>query len=286
VKVGYQGERGAFSEEAVRTLFPGSVPVPYRTLRSIFDDVGGGRVSYGVVPLENSQAGSITETYDLLWKGRVSIVGEAVVRVDHALLALPGVRLEDVRVVASHPQALAQCEEFLARLHAEIVSVYDTAGAAKRIAEERRAGEAAVASPRAAGMYGLAVLARGIQTYPDNRTRFAAISADPAPLGPADKTSMLFGTRNEPGALHRAIGTLAGRGLNLSKIESRPVGAEPWQYHFYLDVDAGLHEPALAAALEELQTAATFVRVLGSYPRWPEHPIPEASDRSRLPPES
>jgi prephenate dehydratase len=258
VRVGYQGEPGAFSEDAVRILFPGSLPAPYRTLRPIFDDVGHGRLRYAVVPLENSQAGSISETYDLLSRGGVSIVGEAIVHVDHALLALPGVELADVRVVASHPQALAQCEEFLADLDAEIVSVYDTAGAAKRIAEERRAGEAAVASPRAARMYGLVVLARGIQTYRDNLTRFAAISADPTPLGPADKTSILFGTRN---------GALAGRGLNLSKIESRPVGAEPWQYHFYLDVDAGLHDQALAAALEDMEKAATFVRVLGSYQR-------------------
>lgn len=268
MRVGYQGEPGAFSEEAARVLFPDAVPIPHRTFRSIFEDVGGGSLRYGVVPLENSQAGSISETYDLLRNDRVSIVGEAVVRVDHALLALPGVGLGGIRVVASHPQALAQCEDFLAALPVEIISVYDTAGAAKRIAEERRADEAAVASPRAAEMYGLAVLAHGIQTYQDNRTRFAAISADPTPLGPADKTTILFGTPNEPAALHRAIGTLASRGLNLSKIESRPVGGEPWHYHFYVDVDAGLGEPALAAALEDMNAAATFVRVLGSYPRW------------------
>jgi prephenate dehydratase len=275
VRVGYQGEPGAFSEEAVWGVFPGAIPVPHRGLRSIFDDVAAGSIRYGVVPVENSQAGSINETFDLLWEGRVSIVGEVVVHVDHALLALPGSRLADIRLVSSHPQALAQCEEFLGTLDLEIVPVYDTAGAAKRIAEEHVLGEAAVASPRAAELYGLDVLARHIQTHRENRTRFAAICANPTPLGPADKTSILFGVRNEPGALYRALGVLAARELNLSKIESRPLGSEPWQYRFYLDVDAGMHEPELREALEDMHQAVTFIRVLGSYPRWPEDPAHE-----------
>jgi prephenate dehydratase len=268
VRVGYQGEPGAFSEEAVRTLFPRSMPVPYRAFRPVFDDVSAGRLRYGVVPLENSQAGSINETYDLLGRGGVWMVGEVVVAVDHALLALPGTRLEDLRQVSSHPQALAQCQEFLSTLDAEIVAVYDTAGAAKRIAEGSREGEGAVASPRAAEMYGLEVLAERIQTNPDNRTRFAAISADHTPLGPEDRTSILLGVKNEPGALYRSLGHFASRGLNLSKLESRPFGPEPWQYRFYVDVDAGVAAPALAKAIEALQDDVTFLHVLGSYPRW------------------
>jgi prephenate dehydratase len=267
-RVGYQGEPGAFSEEAVQALFPGSVPVPHRGLRTIFDDVRSGELRYGVVPLENSQAGSITETYELLREGSVSIVGEVVVAVDHALLALPGTRVDEIRLVSSHPQALAQCHEFLARLDAEVVAVYDTAGAAKRIAEERRAGEAAVAAPRAGEMYGLELLASGIQTSPDNQTRFVAISVDATPLAPEDKTSILFGVSNQPGSLYRALGHLASRNLNLSKLESRPLGREPWEYQFYADVDAGLRTAPFAEALEALKADVTFLQVLGSYPRW------------------
>lgn len=266
--VGYQGEPGAFSEEAVQVLFGEARAEPRRTLRAVFEEVEGKRLDYGVVPLENSQAGSINETYDLLASGSVSIVGEAVVRVDHALVALPGTRLEELRRVSSHPQALAQCEEFLSSLAVELVPVYDTAGAAKRIAEQGLREEAAVASARAARLYGLAVLAQRIQTYPDNRTRFAAISLDPAPLGPPDRTSVLFAVRNEPGALYRSLRPFAERRLNLSKLESRPLGSEPWQYRFYLDVDAGRGDPALEEALGELERETTWLKVLGSYARW------------------
>lgn len=269
-RVAYQGERGAFSEQAVETLFPKAEAVPVRTLRGVFEEVEEGRLEHGVVPLENSLAGSINETYDLLSKGRAFVVGEVVVAVDHALLALPGTRLEDVKRVASHPQALAQCDEFLATLDAEAVPVYDTAGAAKRIAEEKRAGEAAIASEHAAGIYGLDVLARRIQTSSMNQTRFAAVSRDRQPLSTPDKTSLLLEIRHEPGALYRCLRPFAERGLNLSKLESRPIGDRPWEYWFYLDVQAGIEDPALTEALAELEREAGRVQVVGSYARWPE----------------
>lgn len=276
-RVGYQGEPGAYSEEAVLALFPDATPVPNRDLRLIFEAVRSGELGFGVVPLENSQAGSINETYDLLAGSGVSIVGEAQVTVDHALMALPGTRLESIRLVRSHPQALAQCGEFLVSLGVELVPEYDTAGAGKRIAEERRVGEAAIASPRAARLYGLEVLADRIQSYPDNRTRFAAISADPTPLGPAERTSILYQVRNEPGALYRSLGPLAAHGLNMSKLESRPLGDEPWQSRFYLDIDAGTDDPALSSALREMREHVTFLQVLGSYPRWPSGAGPGGS---------
>lgn len=264
----YPGDPGAFAEEAAELLFPDVATTARPALRAVFEEVEAGRAPVGVVPLENSQAGSVVETFDHLAQREVTIVGEVVVRVDHALLALPGTRVEDVKVVASHPQAIAQCQEFLESLGAEIVAVYATSRAASRIVEERRFGEAAVASPRAAALYGLEVLAAGIQTHADNRTRFVAISARSEPVGPPDKTSILFGTTNTPGALHRCLGAFAGRGLNMSKLESRPLGAEPWQYRFYADVDAGLPDPAMAEALRELEAHAEMVRVLGTYPRW------------------
>jgi prephenate dehydratase len=272
VKVGYQGEPGAFSEDAARTLFPDADPVPRRTFRAIFQGLADRSLDHGVVPLENSQAGSINEIYDLLAAGGVTIVGEVVVRVDHALLALPGTRLDQVRRVTSHPQALTQCQEFLDSLDAEVVPVYDTAGAAKRIADERRADEAAVAAERAGAVYGLAVLARRIQTWPQNWTRFAAIAAEASgrgALGVPDKTSLVFGTPDSPGALLAALRPFAERGLNLSKLESRPIAARPWEYMFYLDIEAGLDAPPLREALADLEAGASFVQILGTYPRWP-----------------
>jgi prephenate dehydratase len=254
----------------VETLFPKAEAIPIRTLRQVFEELEGERLNYGLVPLENSLAGSINETYDLLSRGRAFVVGEVVVAVDHALLALFGTRLEDVKRIASHPQALAQCDEFLATLDAEAVPVYDTAGAAKRIAEERRPGEAAIASEHAAGIYGLEVLARRIQTSPINQTRFAAISRERASLAPPDKTSLLLEIRHEPGALYRCLRPFAERELNLSKLESRPIGDRPWEYWFYLDVQAGIEDPALTEALAELDREAGRVQVVGSYARWPD----------------
>jgi prephenate dehydratase len=268
VDVGYQGEPGAYSEEALHALFPDAAPVPHRTVRAVFDSVVAGTVGAGVVPLENSLAGSINEAYDLLARGETHIVGETVLAVDHALLALPGTRLEDIRLVSSHPQALAQCDEYLAELDVELVPVYDTAGAAKRIAGEGYAGEAAVASERAAEMYGLEILARHIQTNEENQTRFAAISLDPAPLGPPDKTSLILVTGNKPGALYHCLASFAERELNLVKLESRPVGHTPWRYRFFLDVEAGPDDPPLVEALEEVEREAAMLQVLGSYPRW------------------
>jgi prephenate dehydratase len=268
VRVGYQGEPGAFSEQALALLFPDAAAVSFRTFRATFEAVSAGDVDYGLVPLENSQAGSINETYDLLARGEVRIVGEVFLQVDHALLAPPGIGLPDVRRVLSHPQALAQSDEYLAGLDAEIVPVYDTAGAAMHVGLERRPGDAAVASRRAAELYGLEILAEAIQTHPDNLTRFAAVAVEDRPLGPPDKTSIVFELANRPGALYRCLGPFATRGLNLSKLESRPVGQTPWQYRFYLDVDAGADQPAVREALAEMRPEIASLHILGSYPRW------------------
>jgi prephenate dehydratase len=273
-RVGYQGEPGAFSEEAVVTLFPDAEPIPHRTFRDVFDGVEHEGLAHGVVPVENSQGGTIAETFDLLMREAVSIVGEVVVRVDQTLLGVPGATLEGVRRVWSHPQALAQCEEFLASLGADVVPMYDTAGAAKRVAEEGRTDQAAVAAERAAAVYGLQTLARRIQTHQDNQTRFAVIArtapdgTPPEPIGPPDKTSIVFGVRHVPGALVRALSTFAFRGLNLAKIESRPLGDRPWEYRFYVDVEAGTDDERLTDALQELEREGRSLTVLGSYPRW------------------
>jgi prephenate dehydratase len=272
IRVGYQGEPGAFSETAVLSLFPSATAVPHHAFRDVFQAVESGAVDYGMMPIENSQAGSINDTYDLLAKGSASIVGEVIVPVHHALLALPGTHVEDIHRVISHPQALAQCQDYLEGLDAEVLAVHDTAGAARLISEEHRVGEAAVAAERAASVYGLEVLAAGIEDDPNNQTRFVAVSTSGEPLREPDKTSLVFEVRSIPGALFRCLGPFAERNLNLSKLESRPLGGRPWEYRFYLDVEVGESDDAFRAALEEFKEFTAALKVLGSYPRWPDQP--------------
>lgn len=268
-RVAFQGEPGAYSEDAVRRFFGGCEVEPLPTVRAVFERAEIGAVDFGVVPLENSQAGSINETYDLLVRHGVKLVGEVVVRVDHALLGVSGSSLSDIKRVLSHPQALAQCEEFLATLEAEVVPYHDTAGAAKHVAEEGEKDQAAVAGRRAAELYGLDVLTEAIQTFPENFTKFGVIGMGPPPAtAHPDKTSIVFAVADVPGALHRCLGGFAEQGINLVKIESRPQGGRPWRYLMYLDFEAGAEEPRAQAALRELSAHTSFVRILGSYPAW------------------
>lgn len=263
--VAYQGEPGAYSEQACRTLLPdhGHLPVP--SIRRVFEAVEVGRVEIGLVPMDNSQAGSINETYDLFLRHGLHLVGEVAVRVDHCLLGLAGVELDELTEVISHPQALAQSDEFLSSLKATVRADYDTAGAAKRIAEEGLRTTAAVASRRAAELYGLEVLAERIQTFAENSTRFGAIARVATPLARPDKTSIVFGVGHVPGCLYRCVGAFAERHLNLQKLESRPKAGRPWEYIFYADVESAADSPTMVDALAELSGHATFTRVLGTY---------------------
>jgi prephenate dehydratase len=269
VRAAYQGEPGAYSEEAVFHLFGEVETVPCATWADVFRAVEADRADRGVVPVENSQAGSINETYDLLLAHSLVITGELDLRVSHCLVALPGQALGEIRRVYSHPQALAQCEAYLQRLGVEAVPSHNTAGSAKMIREQRLKGCAAVASRRAAEIYRLAVLAEGIETNPSNYTRFLAIGPSPAPPGGRSKTSVVFGIDNRPGALYAVLGALATRGINLTKIESRPGRQRPWDYIFYVDVEGHAGEPPLEEALADFRRHTTFLRVLGSYPRSP-----------------
>jgi prephenate dehydratase/chorismate mutase/prephenate dehydratase len=267
--VAFQGERGAYSEQALLTYFPNAEPIPCRTLADAFDAVAGGRARFAAIPIENSQAGSINDAYDLLLKHDLHIVGEIMFRVSHCLMALPGQTLADIKRVYSHPQALAQSMEYLQTLGTEIIAAYDTAGSAKTIAEERTPGAAAVASRLAATLYGLEVLAEAIETNPHNYTRFFVISPEPA-SPPADvpcKTSIVLTTPNSPGALYRCLGCIAWRGINLTKLESRPSRGKPWEYVFYVDFEGAADREPYRSALEELRSQTEFLRVLGSYPK-------------------
>ena len=271
MKVAYQGEPGAYSERAVGSLFPDAEPLPCATVRLVFSRVTSGEAAFGVVPLENSQAGSVNETYELLLHTNLlRIVGEAVVRVDHALLGRPGARLEAIRRAHSHWQALAQCEEFLASLRIEPVPVHDTAGAARMIAESGSGEDAAIASVEAGARFGLAVLAERIQSEKENFTKFAVIGTEDPGLGLNDKTSLVMVVLDEPGSLLGALQPFAQRGINLHKLESRPRRGKPFEYVIYLDVMVAGDDAGLAEALVEVAAHTSMLRVLGTYRTAPD----------------
>jgi prephenate dehydratase len=263
--VAFQGETGAYSEEGAIAAFPDSDYLPLQTIRKVFEAVEVGRADYGLVPMDNSQAGSINETYDLFLKHGLHLVEETVVRVNHCLMALPGSHLDDLVEVISHPQAITQSEEFLNSLEVVVRAEYDTAGAAKKIVDDKLERTGAIASRRAAEHYGLEVLAERIQTYPDNYTRFGGLSRDPHPLRTPTKSSLVFGVGHVAGSLYRCIGAFAERHINLTKLESRPRAGRPWEYVFYADVEREAADPAMIEALSELSGHATFTRLLGTY---------------------
>ena len=270
--VAYQGEPGAYSEQAAFDFFgPQAEPQPRATFDLVFDAVTAGACDYGVVPLENSLGGSIHRNYDLLMRHDLHITGEVIVRVSHNLITLPGVQLHDIQRVISHWQALDQCEQSLSSLlpGVERVQVYDTAGSVKMLAEEKRTDTAAVASKRAAALYGLPILREELEDDPTNYTRFGVLSCQPGETAPGApcKTSIVFATRNAPGSLFRAMAVFALRDIDLTKIESRPLKGSPWEYLFYLDFIGNQHDDVCVRALNHLQEQATILRVLGSYAR-------------------
>jgi prephenate dehydratase len=268
VKVAFQGERGAFSEDAAAKLFGGDIDfLPCIRLKEVFELVAQDKVEFGVVPVENSQAGSINETYDLLLAYPLNIFAEVILKVSHCLMALPGEKLTDIITIYSHPQALAQCEGFLSKLKVEIMSSYDTAGSAKMIREKGLRSCAAIASKRAADIYGLEILAPEIETSINNYTKFVAISKQKAKPAQRNKTSLVFAVEHRPGSLYRILGVFATRNINLTKLESRPSRAKPWEYVFYADFEGHLDGEVYQEAMREIQKETTFVKILGSYPQ-------------------
>ena len=268
--VAFQGVSGAFSEQAALQFAPDAETVGFATFEEAFEAAVSGRCSHACLPVENSLAGSINQTYDLLTDSVLHVVGEQVVRVHHNLLARPGTRIEDVRRVYSHPQALAQCQGYLRKHGFEAVTDFDTAGAAKLISENGGEGKAALASKRAAAAYGLDVLAENVEDLDFNYTRFFVLGADPVSRadGP-QKTSLVLATRHRPGDLVDCLVEFPEHGLNMTKLESRPRRDKPWSYLFYVDVEGHVEDPAVAAALTGLMRKAAFVKFLGSYPAAP-----------------
>jgi prephenate dehydratase len=269
--VAFQGEPGAYSQEAVYQHFgPNVTTLPSRTFDDIFKAVEDGRATLGLLPVENSQAGSINQAYDLLLDHDLRVVGEVKLRVRHCLLAPPGISAAGIRRVHSHPQALAQCDRYLRNRGWEPVPAYDTAGAAAELAQSKEPGAAAIASALAGKTYGLDVLDMGIEDSPDNTTRFFLLGREEPPPGKVNKTSIVFATMNTPGALYNVMGEFASRGINLSKIESRPRRNRPWQYVFYVDLDGHWQDAVVNRALLGLLTRTAFLKLLGSYPAAPE----------------
>ena len=266
VRVGFQGEHGAYSEEAALTFFSEATTIPCRTVRQVFESVQNRSCEFGVVPAENSLEGSINQTYDLLLESPLRIRGETKIRIQHCLLATNGTTLSDVKAVYSHPQAIAQCMNFLNELNVECIPSYDTAGSAKMIMEKQIRNAAAIASERAARTYGLTILRRNIEDLSENYTRFFAIGWMDPSRTEKNKTSIVFGTKHTPGSLHNVLGELARRGINLTKIESRPVRTTPWEYNFFVDFEGHYNDASCAEALEAMKRFTTQLRILGSYP--------------------
>lgn len=268
-RVAYQGERGAYSEDAVAAVFKGGVEVvPCLEFRDAFDAVDAGKATHAVLPVENSIEGTVAQVNDLLLEHDLTVTGEVIVPIDHCLIANPRATIENIRVVYSHPQALGQCRKFLARHPRwKQIPAYDTAGSVKMIRDRARPDEAAIASHRSAEIYRMKILAESIQTDHENYTRFFVLEKHPRRIPDADKTSIAFVAKNVPGSLHACLGEFAKRGINLTKLESRPRRARPWNYVFFVDFEGTMDDPVCRETVGSLVTTAGFVKVLGSYMR-------------------
>jgi arogenate/prephenate dehydratase len=272
MKIAYQGEPGAFSEAAARRVDHEAQLIPCRSFEEVFGAVNAGPATHGVLPIENSIGGSIHRNYDLLLEHELPIVAEVELPVVHHLLALPGATLAGLKRVYSHPQALAQCERFLRTLSGvDIIATYDTAGSAKMVADAGSTESAAIASARAGEVFGLTALTSSIQDFDDNVTRFLVIGRRPLKNAVADKTTIVFTLPNEPGSLFKALSVFALRGVDLTKLESRPIPGRPWEYLFYADLAAARDELICARALSHLGEFAPTLRTLGSYASWKSH---------------
>jgi prephenate dehydratase len=266
-RVAFQGERGAFSEEAaVKLLGNGIVLVPRPTFEAMFDSIDENAADYILTPIENSLAGSVHRTFDLLIESRLSIIAEEIIPIVHNLIGVPGAAVDDITTVESHPVALAQCEKFF-HAHPELkrIATEDTAGSVRAIVAAGDPSRAAIASRRAAEIYGGKILREHLEDNPENYTRFLLLGPSSKTSDAANKLSLVLQTAHRPGALFHALGPFARRGINLMKIESRPIAGRPWEYRFYLDLQASELDPEAATALAELEKLSVNLRILGSY---------------------
>jgi 3-deoxy-7-phosphoheptulonate synthase len=265
-RAAFVGRVGTFSHKACLQYFGSAAEaVPLPTFQSIFEAVKAGQVDYGIVPIENSLSGSIHENFDLLREYDLRIIGDVTIRIMQNLLAKPGVDITAIRRVLSHPQGFEQCRQFLSQHQWEHVAVGDTAGAAERVSASEETGDAAIANLAAAEHFGLVALAEGIEDNPRNFTRFVVVGREPIEDRKAAKTSLICSARNEPGALFAILRVFADNQVNMTKLESRPIPGEPWRYMFYIDLEADLEAPEMAAVRAAITERCDYFKVLGCY---------------------
>jgi prephenate dehydratase len=265
--VAFQGIHGAYSEQALRQYFGEDVLVhPCDDFNGLFENLVNNTVQYAILPIENSVAGSVNGAYELLSEHDLRIQADVILHVRHQLLVPPDTKFEDIQVVRSHPQALAQCERYLKRHKFQPVAWYDTAGSARDLIQECPANTAAIGSKLAAKLYGLDIIAPDIEDMPFNYTRFFILGHEEGLRGEYNKTSIVFATRNKPAALYECLGEFAAQGLNITKLESRPRRNRPWEPIFYLDFEGYWQDAPCQEALMKLLQKASFVKMLGSYP--------------------
>lgn len=271
-RVAFQGERGAFSEEAAVKLLGEEITlVPRPTFEAAFNAIADRAADYILAPIENSLAGSVHRSFDLLVDSPLNILAEVIIPIAHNLIAAPGAKFEEITVVESHPVALAQCEQFfMAHPHLKRIVTEDTAGSARDVVASGDRSRAAIAGRRAAEIYGGTILREHLEDNRENYTRFLLLSESADSAGDADKLSLVFQLDHRPRALYNALEPFARRNLNLMKIESRPVHGRPWQYRFYLDLQASRRDPEVTAALRELESLVVELRILGSYVSAPQ----------------
>jgi prephenate dehydratase len=267
-RIAFQGQPGSFSQHAVVKIFGTRIELfPCLTFEDAFNAVNRKKAECAVVPIENTLAGSIYQNFDLLAHHSLAVVAETSLRVEHNLIAHPGVSLRQIKQIYSHPVALEQCKRLLRRLRSiEKISFYDTAGSVKFIRDKKLKNAAAIASEDAAHIYGMKILRRGIEDEPENYTRFLALTRRKKFPSGGQKTSIVFGLKNEPGVLFKALSVFALRNIDLSKIESRPIRKKPWEYLFYLDLQSDIGSRDCRNALRHLRELAPYLKVLGSYP--------------------
>ncbi|MEX2574251.1 MAG: prephenate dehydratase [Balneolaceae bacterium] len=277
VRISYQGVQGAFSNQAALRHFSDRYRnvecIGFKTFEQAAEAVEQSKVDYSILPIENTTAGSINDTYDLLAQKDLHIVGEEVLHIAHCLMTPGKVKLENIRRILTHPQAIAQCSRFLADLpRCRVESYHDTAMAAQKVREDNDLSQAAIASSYAAELYGLHIVRKNIANQPENFTRFVVVSREPVIVDPqiSCKTSLVFSTPHEKGALIQCLNVLDNHGINMTKLESRPRPRKPWQYRFFLDIEGNINDPAVEKGIRELEGKSVYLKVLGSYPRQEE----------------
>lgn len=264
-RVAFQGEPGAYGEIAALDYFPKAKLLPAKSFQTVFEILESGKADFAVVPIENSIEGSINETYDLLLKTSMVVYGEIYQRIRHCLIANPGTSSSEITSAYSHPQALAQCRAYLQKKGIEPIPTYDTAGAVKLVKQEKMMQAAAIASKRAANLYGMRILEESIEDKKNNYTRFLILSkAQSKPTG-HDGTSIIFSVRHTPGALYDILKEFAKRRINLTKIESRPTKEVPWEYNFYVDFEGHSHDKEIRELIKAVKKKTLFIKILGSY---------------------